>query len=224
MSLSQTEIKISSRRVVKTKSNQTPVAAGALIIAITIALMLYQVKPFIVGIWIFGFVFGFILQKSRFCFTASLRDPILTGSTSLSKAVLIAIMVSSVGFAVMQYMAMQRGVSMIPGNVMPVGPHVAIGAILFGFGMVIAGACASGSLMRVGEGYLLQIVTLAGMIIGSTWGAHDFYWWKKLFIAQGKSVFLPKLLGWPLALTLQFGLLIALYFLAHWYQSRKKES
>ena len=53
--------------------------------------------------WVFGGCFGFILQKSRFCFTASMRDPVLTGTTSLTKAVLIAFAIATIGFTAIKY-------------------------------------------------------------------------------------------------------------------------
>src|SRR5699024_6665623 len=98
--------------------------------------------------------------------TASLRDPVLTGGTSLSKAVITTIAVATVGFAALQYGAYLKG-DPIPGNINPAGIHVAVGAFMFGIGMVIAGGCASGTLMRVGEGFVMQWLSLVFFIIGS---------------------------------------------------------
>jgi hypothetical protein len=39
-----------------------------------------------------------------------MRDPVLTGGTSLTRAVLIAIMVASVGFGAIQFKAVLSGV------------------------------------------------------------------------------------------------------------------
>ncbi|WDU83426.1 YeeE/YedE thiosulfate transporter family protein [Caloramator sp. Dgby_cultured_2] len=67
--------------------------------------------------WILGVAAGFTLQRSRFCFTASMRDPVLTGGTSLTKAVIIAIATATVGFAAIQYGAVLKGAEKIPGNI-----------------------------------------------------------------------------------------------------------
>ena len=54
--------------------------------------------------------------------------------------------------------------------VVPVSFATVIGAFIFGIGMVIAGGCASGTLMRVGEGFTMQILALFFFIVGSLWG------------------------------------------------------
>ncbi|HAK47464.1 MAG TPA: transporter, partial [Spirochaeta sp.] len=168
-----------SSRTRKKKKNMTPIgmAVGAVILIIGILLSLKE--PKLALFWFTGMAFGFILQRSRFCFTASMRDPMLTGSTSVTRAVLIAFALTSIGFWAIKYGAVQQGLP-IPGMsyVVPVSFSTIIGAFLFGIGMVIAGGCASGTLMRVGEGFTMQILSLFFFIVGSLWGAHDFGWWK----------------------------------------------
>ena len=71
-----------STRTRKKKKSQLPfgIIAGAVIVILGVLLSMKDPK---LGLfWFTGMVFGFILQKSRFCFTASMRDPMLTGSTS----------------------------------------------------------------------------------------------------------------------------------------------
>ncbi|WP_196598146.1 YeeE/YedE thiosulfate transporter family protein [Pectinatus frisingensis] len=211
-----------ARRNHKTKHNQLPWGIVVLAAIIGIAFFLFANVPQAAIMWAFGIIIGFTLQRSRFCFTASMRDPVLTGSTSLTKAVLLAIGVASIGFAYIQHSAAVSGLP-IPGNISPVGPNTAIGAAMFGIGMVIAGGCASGTLMRVGEGFLIQIITLIFFIIGSLWGAHDFGWWTANIIPKTK-IFLPTLIGWIPALVIQFGFLIGLYVLANKYGKRSDKS
>lgn len=203
----------------KKKVNQIPIGVELLIAIIGIGFFIGNQQPKSALLWAFGVAAGFTLQRSRFCFTSSLRDPLLTGSTSLTKAVIIAIAIATVGFAAIQFAAFIKGAA-IPGNIFPVGMHTAVGAILFGIGMVISGGCASGTLMRVGEGFLLQMVTLVFFIAGSLWGAKDFGWWSINFMPE-EGIFLPEVLGWPLALILQFALLFAIFKLADWFGNRK---
>lgn len=214
------EIKTSiSTKSKKKKVNQIFIGVGLLIAIIGVGFLIekHQLKSSL--FWGLGVAAGFILQRSRFCFTASLRDPVLTGSTSLTRAVVIAITIATAGFAIIQYTEMTRGAS-IPGNIYPVGLHTVIGATLFGIGMVIAGGCASGTLMRVGEGFIMQMLTLIFFIIGSLWGAKDFGWWEINFMPK-KGIFLPEVLGWPFALALQFTLLLAIFIFARWFGNRK---
>lgn len=203
----------------KKKVNQIPFGVGLLIAIIGIGFFIGNHQPKSALLWGFGVAGGFILQRSRFCFTASLRDPLLTGGTSLTKAVIIAIATANVGFAVIQFIAVTKEAG-IPGNIYPAGIHTAVGALLFGIGMVIASGCASGTLMRVGEGSSMQVVSLIFFIVGSLWGAKDFEWWATNFMPE-KGVFLPEVLGWPLAVALQFALLLAIYILADWYGNRR---
>lgn len=213
--------RIQSRTQTKKKS-QLGYAILVLILVIAFGIFLGSLKIALAAKWIFGLAFGFVLQRSRFCFTASMRDPVLTGSTSLTRAVIIAIAVATVGFAAIQFSAYMAG-KPIPGHIYPAGIHTVIGAILFGTGMVIAGGCASGTLMRVGEGFIMLMVTLVFFVVGSALGAYHFGWWQSFSIKSSPAVFLPNILGWPLALLVQFGLLGALYWLATWWEYRKVE-
>lgn len=214
------EIKMSiASKSKKKKVNQIPFGIGLLIAIIGVGFFVGNHQPRSALMWGLGVAGGFILQRSRFCFTASLRDPLLTGVTSLTKAVVIAIAVASVGFAAIQFTQEAKGAS-TPGNIFPAGIHTVVGAILFGIGMVISGGCASGTLMRVGEGFTVQMLTLVFFILGSLWGAKDFEWWSINFMPE-KGIFLPEVLGWPLALALQFILLLGIFLLARWFGNRE---
>jgi uncharacterized protein len=214
------EVKTSiSRKPKKKKVNQIPFGVVLFIAIIGVGFFIANNAPKSALLWGFGVAAGFTLQRSRFCFTASLRDPVLTGSTSLTKAVVVAIAVATVGFAAMQYSAVTKGAA-VPGLISPVGIHTVIGAVMFGIGAVIAGGCASGTLMRVGEGFTMQMISLVFFIAGSVWGAKDFGWWSDHVISK-KTVFLPNIFGWLPALFIQFGLLLAIYVAADWYGNKR---
>jgi uncharacterized membrane protein YedE/YeeE len=174
--------------------------------------------------WITGLGFGFVLQRARFCFTASMRDPYLTGSVTLTKAVLIAFALTSIGFTAIKYGAFANGLP-IPGQsyVAPVSFATAVGAFIFGIGMVIAGGCASGTLMRVGEGFWMQVISLFFFIVGSLWGAHDYGWWDINFISKGPEVFLPDYLGWVGGLAANLLIIAVVYIIAHKWGNRKQD-
>lgn len=212
----------STRAPRKKKKNMIPFGVGLAVIIILIGILLGQKNATIGLFWTFGISFGFVLQKARFCFTASMRDPYLTGGTSLSRAVIIAFAITTIGFTAIKYGAFVKGLP-IPGMgyVVPVSAATVIGAFLFGIGMVIAGGCASGTLMRNGEGFMMQWLVLVFFIAGSLWGAHDFGWWKEVFISKGPSVFLPDVFGWAGALALQLLVLLGLYVFATKYEQNK---
>lgn len=168
--------------------------------------------------WLFGLLFGFVLQRSRFCFAAASRDIFLIRNTMITRALILAFIVASLGFVLLEILTPGVELLFTQGKVQPVGFFTAFGAFLFGIGMVIAGGCASGMLMRTGEGYMMQWMVMPGFLLGSAVGAWHLGWWYKQFIAAAPTIFLPHLLGWPLAVILQFLLLFALFILACAYQ------
>ncbi len=187
-------------------------------------------------IWAIGVGFGFCLVRSRFCFTASLRDPVLTGGTNVTKAVLIGLGASTLLFTGLNYnVFLKTGGEMelyeaaiaakeakVFGSLAPVGVHTAVGAFIFGFGAVIAGGCASGTLMRMGEGFLQQWVVLPAFIAGSVIGVATYDYWKVLLdVDLSNKVYLPTLFdSFFVALVVQFALLGGLYLVADWWGKR----
>ncbi len=216
----------SSRRSTPRKPKKDQTKFGLIIMVLIIAIGLYLVTlSSALGIfWFTGIAFGFILRRSNFCFTASMRDPLLTGSTSLARAVLIAFAVTSVGFFVLQYSANLRGLP-IPGMgfVVPISFATVAGGIIFGIGMVLAGGCASGTLMRIGEGFGMQMLSIIFFVIGSFWGARDMGWWTLNFISNGPRIHLPEVFGWVGAIALQLAVIAALFYLAVKWEARGQE-
>lgn len=204
--------------------NQVPVGILMLVIIIAVGIFLESIGIAFGFFWFTGVAFGFVLQRSKFCFAAAIRDPYLIKGTSLTKAMLIAFAITTIGFTAIKYGAYINN-QPIPGqgSIAPISFATAVGGILFGIGMVLAGGCASGVLMRAGEGFQMQILTLIFFIIGSVWGAHDFGWWHKIFISNSKAIFLPDILGWFGALSVQLLLIGFLYILADKWESKNNQ-
>ncbi len=189
-----------------------------------IAVIAQQTNPSAAFIIFIGVALGYILQRSRFCFTASLRDPLLTGGTNLTKAVIIALAVASIIFMAINMKTFGLGLenydlANVAGNVKSVGIHTMLGAFLFGIGAVIAGGCASGTVMRMGEGFLQQWLVIIFFIIGSIFGLSLA---SMITPASAPVIFLPKALGgWIPAIIVHFGLLLVLYILADIWGKKK---
>ena len=218
-------IRRSSRtRSRKKKKNQLPIGMALLVLIVAFGIYLGTRNEQLVLFWVTGLAFGCILQRARFCFTAAMRDPFLTGGTNLSKAVLLAFAITSIGFLAIKYGAHAQGLP-IPGQayIAPVSLATAIGAFMFGIGMVISGGCASGTLMRVGEGFTMQLLSLFFFVVGSLWGAYDFGWWKLNVILKGKAVFLPDLFGWLGAIIIQLLIIALLWIAADKWANRKEQ-
>jgi uncharacterized membrane protein YedE/YeeE len=110
---------------------------------------------------LFGLMFGIVLQRSGFCMTASFRDLFTTGTGRLARGAITAILVAMIGFAVLY------GAGVRQPFVLPVGWHTLVGGFIFGFGMVLAGGCATGTLFRIGEGNVQFMMALLGAIISA---------------------------------------------------------
>ncbi len=213
--------KIVERNSIRKKPFKSQIPHALVLIALLVGLGFYLNDAKLVKYLIFGVAFGMILQRSRFCFTAAFRDPVTTGGTSLTRAVFLAVAVGTIGFSALSlYSISTGGKPLATDSVAPLSILTVIGGVMFGIGMVTAGGCASGTLMRVGEGFQLQWVALLCFMLGSVAGA-----WAMGFLAPlGKAnvkIYLPDHIGWAGALIFQFALIAIVYFLAIKWQKKK---
>lgn len=217
--MSQTTVS-QTASVVSKKRKPSQLTIGLILLAgmIGMGLFLTRYSSQSAIIWVLGILAGFVLIRANFGFTPALRDPAMIGSTAVLKAVIIAIAVATAGFAYIQFSAVSQGLA-VPGKISPVGIHTAIGGFIFGIGMVLAGGCASGTLAKIGNGFATAIVALVFFIIGSLLGVRNYEWWESAFMPE-QGIFMPDVFGWIPALLIQFGMLLLVYLIAHWYGKR----
>ncbi|WP_193071653.1 MULTISPECIES: YeeE/YedE family protein [unclassified Brevibacterium] len=96
---------------------------------------------------IVGLVLGFVLQRGRFCVTGAFRDLTLTGNTRWFSALILLIAVHSIGL----FLLNSLGVITLEASPFPWLASI-VGGLIFGFAMVLAGGCATGTYYRAGEG------------------------------------------------------------------------
>ncbi|WP_408641821.1 YeeE/YedE family protein [Saccharopolyspora oryzae] len=162
-----------------------------------------------------GLALGLTLFHSRFGFTSAWRQLVSVGQTEGIRAHLLMLGAASILFAPI----LAGGVSFfggeVEGNVSPVGLGLVVGALLFGIGMQLGGACASGTLFAVGGGNSLLVVTLFFFICGSVLGALHFPLWTSDSITLGSfSLAEDTGLGYFGALIVQLAVLGAIGFAA----------
>lgn len=116
-----------------------------------------------------GVLFGFALQRGRFCMNSAIRDAILLKDNTLLKGVIVAILVAMIGFALMA----MGGVITISPTPFFWGAQL-VGGVIFGIGMVLAGGCASGVTYRIGEGVVSALSALIGLATAATLTAMGF--------------------------------------------------
>ncbi|PAF47160.1 hypothetical protein BKH46_05030 [Helicobacter sp. 12S02634-8] len=109
-----------------------------------------------------GILLGFVLQRGRFCMVGAYRDLILNKKTTIFLAIFIAIAIQSVGIFLLQ------DAHIIELNFKPFfWLSTIIGGVIFGFGMVLAGGCATGTWYRAGEGLIGSYIALLGYMLGA---------------------------------------------------------
>ena len=171
-----------------------------------------------------GILFGFALQRGRFCMNSAFRDIVLLKDFTLIKAVGAAILVQMIGFSIL---ALTGAVTLNPKPLFW-GANIT-GGLIFGIGMVLAGGCASGITYRVGEwmvGAMSAVVGfgLAGLMtaMGVLKPIKDYLQSStKIMTAEGTSLTLANIFGIePTTLML----LIAAFSIGIWVilASRKK--
>ncbi len=204
-------------------SRDVPRAITAWTIAVLVLLAAYLADTQFARFWAFGLAFGFVLQRGRFCFASAFRDLFLLGHGRNMKGVLLGLAVASVGFAIV--MARQVPIADLgffppTANVLPVGVHTALGGVLFGVGMVLAGGCASGSLYRMGEGYVGSWVAFAGLLGGLLVSGYTWNWWWERSISTSPRIWFPMSLGHSGALLLTLAALAAIFVGVLWIEHR----
>ena len=157
-----------------------------------------------------GMALGLLFERGRFCFYCILRDYIQGGNSGPLYAILAALAVGGIGYAIVFGAFLPNTVSgrLPPGaHIGPVSWPLALAGLLFGVGMALSGACLSGHLYRLGQGYTRAPFALLGSLIGFGIG---FYTWNTLYvtaIVRAPILWLPAWLGYGGALVLHLGVL-----------------
>ncbi len=211
-----------TRMVSRSDLNQV-LANVAVAVAILIPVGVSYTDRALAIFWLFGLAFGFVLQRSRFCFASAFRDVFLLQQGRVMRAILGGMAVATLGFSlVMSNMTPNPALGILPpdAHVVPLGWHTVVGGVLFGLGMVLAGGCVSGSLYRMGEGYVASWVAMGGILSGLWMASRTWNWWWQVHISKQPTVWLPRYLGYGGAVVLTLLALGALYLLVLWWEAR----
>ncbi|MGO4956899.1 YeeE/YedE family protein [Luteococcus sp. Sow4_B9] len=109
-----------------------------------------------------GVIFGFVLQRGRFCVTGAFRDVWIAHKTRWMVAFLVTIAVQAVGVAALQ----SAGIITLSFDNLP-WLAVIVGSLIFGVSIVAAGGCATGTWYRAGEGLVGSWIALVGYAAGA---------------------------------------------------------
>jgi uncharacterized membrane protein YedE/YeeE len=161
---------------------------------------------------VIGAALGVAFERGRFCFYCIFREVIQERKMEGVQAVLVALAVGAVGYAYVfgLYLPNSQGEGLPPlAHISPVSGALVIGGLSFGLGMVLSGACISGHIYRIGQGYLRAIPALLGSLIGFGIGFMTWNWFYLRWITESPTWWLPRSLGYVGSLAVLLGVLAA---------------
>ena len=171
------------------------------------------------GLLLCGIAFGFIIQRTRFCFVRGFREPFMTGESEVPRAIAISIIISVLGFAALKWSGL-RGENVYVPQAFWFGGLV--GGVIFGIGMVVAGGCGSGSVWRAGEGHIKLMLAVIFFALSTSL----FKAWIKssagLNSFMGYKVFLPNFITYKWSLILVVAIMLAYYIITTWNEKTEK--
>jgi uncharacterized membrane protein YedE/YeeE len=129
------------------------IAAVVAVLSILLLLMDTRWVYLLVYVW-FGVIYGVLLQYGRFCMASAIRDLFAIKVPRMAVGVLIATAL----FSLTAGLVTVSGYSTFHPH--PLGWHILAGGLIFGFGMIFTGGCASGSLYKSGEGNVASMLVL----------------------------------------------------------------
>lgn len=157
-----------------------------------------------------GAVFGYLLQRSRFCFFCVLRDLVEERDGRGLLGIVVALAVGMVGYAVVvgAWVYDPSAGHLPPGaHIGPVSWALVLGGLVFGWGMALSGSCLSAHFYRLAEGSPLAPLALLGAVGGFALG---FAAWNSLYlsaIATAPVLWLPARFGYLGSVGLQAAVL-----------------
>ena len=221
------EMKKNNNKTVKPGPAFSPPPAFQIIVGVCVFLSGIFVIPYYydyLGLSIAGVIFclafllGIVCQRSKFCFLRIFREPFLSGNAEMTKAAIVAFLVSISGFSILKFVEIKDLTAQVASSA---GLPAIIGGFIFGLGMVRAGSCASASLWRAGEGFIKLWLVLLSFALSAA-GTHLILQLKFEY-SYVRRMFLPDVFNsWSMALLLVFGIMILWYWIVSWNERTLK--
>jgi uncharacterized membrane protein YedE/YeeE len=173
--------------------------------------------------WALGLGLGVVLQRGRLCFAGAFRDLFLMRNGTMMRAIIVGLAIMTPVFALIEARAVPEpgfGAVAAGAHVVPIGLNLAVGGLMFGIGMVVAGGCVSGTLYRIGEGYLASWASLFGILLGLSLAAQTWNAWYVFIIESAPIGWLPASLGYGGAVVATWTALAVAFVASLWWETR----
>ncbi|MBK9682567.1 MAG: YeeE/YedE family protein [Betaproteobacteria bacterium] len=112
------------------------------------------------GGFVVAFLFGLVAAKTNFCTMGALSDIVNMGHWGRMRMWLLAIAVAIVGTSWLSYAGLVDLSKSVPQRPLLAWLSLALGGLIFGVGMTLAGGCANKNLVRLGGGSVRSLVVL----------------------------------------------------------------
>jgi uncharacterized membrane protein YedE/YeeE len=191
-------------------------------LATAILVVAERTQPRMALYWALGLGLGLVLQRGRLCFAGAFRDLFLIRNGTMMRAIIVGLAIMAPVFALIEARAVPEpsfGALAAGAHVVPLGLNLVVGGVLFGIGMVVAGGCVSGTLYRIGEGYLASWASLFGILLGLSLAAHSWNAWYTWTIRSAPLGWLPTSLGYGGAVFVTWALLGLAFLGALWWET-----
>ena len=119
------------------------------------------------GGFVVAFLFGLVAAKTNFCTMGALSDIVNMGHWGRMRMWLLAMAVAIVGTSWLSYAGLVDLSKSVPQRPLLAWLSLALGGLIFGVGMTLAGGCANKNLIRLGGGSVRSLVVLVFMGIAS---------------------------------------------------------
>lgn len=112
---------------------------------------------------LFGFLFGFLLKRSRFCPTGTIRDIYLEKRYYNLVLLLAIIFTNALIYHILRYF------DLVPMTFFAEFPviGIALGSFIFGFGAIMCNGCLTSTLIKSGDGRIIGLISLVTFTITS---------------------------------------------------------
>lgn len=125
-----------------------------------------------------GLALGVTLFHARFGFTSAWRQLVSVGQGRGLQAHALMLGAAALFFAPILAGGVGLFDNQTAGFIAPITLGLFVGSVLFGIGMQLGGACASGTLYATGAGHVPVFITLGAFIVGSILGVRTVQWWE----------------------------------------------
>jgi uncharacterized membrane protein YedE/YeeE len=192
-----------------------PALGGGLILSAYWVKEIYALQGYVIagGLLLCGIAFGFIMHRSRFCFARCFREPFMTGDATATRAMIISLLICTLGFSVIKWAGLRSEYAFIAPSS---GLGGLIGGFIFGFGMLLAGGCGSGTIWRAAEGQVKLMAALVTFAVSTSLTKSLVRSAETIRTLVGQKVFLPDLFGYSLTMFCVFIVMAVWYFTVTW--------